>query len=295
MRNGMSNVIESLESRRLLSVAVLAGHNLLVVGNGNAANSINVQLTSDTSQGNVFTSDSSQISVSITSTNARGVSKTLQKSFAAQLVSRIIVRGGSQADNIAVGQPGGPFNVATLIDAGGGNDSITIGDQSATVIGGAGDDTVVAGNGNDIVRGGVGNDSLTVGNGNDKVDGGAGNDVITAGTGNDTLSGGSGNDTITATDPAGNADLVYGGRGNDIISVGAGNDTVWGGVGDDTITAGNGNDTFGAIVGHNTVVAGSGHNTYFVHSLTGQTLSYDPSKDTLITKPNKAETATINL
>ncbi|MDD3597207.1 calcium-binding protein, partial [Sulfuricurvum sp.] len=83
-----------------------------------------------------------------------------------------------------------------ILDAKGGNDTITAGAGSDTINGGSGDDVINAGNGTNTVYGGLGNDTLVTGAGNDTVYGDEGDDIISAGSGDDTLYGGDGNDNL---------------------------------------------------------------------------------------------------
>ena len=75
------------------------------------------------------------------------------------------------------------------MDAGGGDDSIDLGD---------GNDFVAAiedfGRGDDSIFGRAGNDTLHGGRGNDMIDGGAGDDALNGGAGDDFLTGGGGAD-----------------------------------------------------------------------------------------------------
>jgi len=108
-------------------------------------------------------------------------------------------------------------NYSTIvIDAGGGDDTVTI-DETAgvftdteitTIDGGAGDDTLNGGSGSEIIHGGPGSDTIDPGRGNDTSFGEAGNDLVTwnAGPGiilpsdgNDVFDGGDGLDTIGVT------------------------------------------------------------------------------------------------
>lgn len=57
------------------------------------------------------------------------------------------------------------------IHTGGGDDTVTGGDNADTVTGGAGDDTIDGGAGDDILRGGDGSDTVAGGDGNDLIEG----------------------------------------------------------------------------------------------------------------------------
>jgi Ca2+-binding RTX toxin-like protein len=90
-----------------------------------------------------------------------------------------------------------------VVNANGGNDSITAGNGLASLInltfnGGAGDDTLVGGDGNDILNGGDGNDVINGGRGNDVALMGAGDDtfVWNPGDGSDTVEGQAGFDSM---------------------------------------------------------------------------------------------------
>ena len=87
-------------------------------------------------------------------------------------------------------------DLSSVIDGGGGND---------TIKGGRKDDELRGGDGNDYVRGGGGNDQVFGGTGNDRVTGGSGHDELHGGDGHDFLFGGSG------------TDIMYGGAGDDIF------------------------------------------------------------------------------
>ena len=106
--------------------------------------------------------------------------------------------GDPQDDMVDDGFADGPDGNANVIDALGGND---------TVSAGLGDDTVYAGSGDDSVDGGEGDDSILGQGGNDTLDGGHGDDSILGGSDADLIFGSSGNDTIAGGD---GADTIYG-------------------------------------------------------------------------------------
>jgi Ca2+-binding RTX toxin-like protein len=84
-----------------------------------------------------------------------------------------------------------------------------------------GDDTITAGNGlatliKLTIDGGAGNDTITGGDGNDTLIGGDGNDVIIGGRGNDTVRLGAGDDTFI-WNPGDASDVVEGQDGTDTL------------------------------------------------------------------------------
>jgi Ca2+-binding RTX toxin-like protein len=90
-----------------------------------------------------------------------------------------------------------------VLNANGGNDTITAGNGLATLIqirvdGGAGNDTITGGDGDDVLLGGDGNDLINGGRGNDSAMLGAGDDtfVWNPGDGSDTVDGQAGFDTL---------------------------------------------------------------------------------------------------
>lgn len=107
----------------------------------------------------------------------------------------LIVYGDGAANQITLNFGNGQYSIsgvaqtysaasvqAITIDAGDGNDSITVGNSvtaNCLIFGGSGNDTIVGGAGNDEIYGGLGNDILDGGIGNDQLYGGAGTDTFT--------------------------------------------------------------------------------------------------------------------
>ncbi len=119
---------------------------------------------------------------------------------------------------ILAGSPNAPTTTnITLLNAGGGNDRVTVSSLIATNI------TINGQDGNDIIFDGRGNGILSGNEGNDRIDGGIGNDTINGHEGNDRIDGGIGNDAINGHE--GN-DRILGGPGVDIINGGPGNDII---------------------------------------------------------------------
>ncbi len=180
-----------------------------------------------------------------------------------------------------------------IIDAGAGNDNVTVDDDVALdlhITGGAGNDKLQGGSGEDIIvdnydsnviDGGDGNDTL-VANGyssknifekalayarGDKtvldapsnvIKGGDGNDYIEGGFGNDYINGGEGDDYIYGLD---GDDSISGGDGHDYIDGGEGNDILYGGQGNDNLFGGKGNDTISGGAGDDVIAGGKGNDT----------------------------------
>ncbi len=192
-----------------------------------------------------------------------------------------------------------------IIDAGAGNDNITVDEDVAMelhITGGKGNDNLQGGSGNDIIvdnldsniiSGGAGDDTL-IANGNSSkgwlgkawdairgnqpsnvINGGEGNDYIEGGKGNDTINGGAGDDYIYGLDGkdtiSGGAghDYIDGGKGDDVISGGDGNDNLFGGKGNDTISGGAGDDVIAGGKGNDIVDGGEGADNISVYTYSG--------------------------
>ena len=149
-----------------------------------------------------------------------------------------------------------------------------------TVFGGGGNDTITTGDDDDSIDGGIGNDVIDAGFDDDTIDGGDGNDFIIGGEGNDTIEGGAGDDTIfggledafdvlNIPDDAGDLrpdngdDVIYGGSGNDVIDGKDDSDTIFGGADDDSITGGIDDDTVYGDDGNDTFTDDHGADEYY--------------------------------
>jgi hypothetical protein len=131
------------------------------------------------------------------------------------------------------------LTMSTVVTAGNGNDSITVGAGTNVVMAGAGSDTIQAGNGTNTITAGaagsMGSIHVTVGNG--------ANDVVTLlGNGKDTVTAGNGNnDSVSITGNGNDTVTVGNGTGDSVVMVGNGNDTITTGTGSGTVhTAGTG-------------------------------------------------------
>lgn len=266
---------ETLERRTLLSVAVLSGGVLRVVGQGRSTNTIVVSESAD----------GASVDVLIDSSNPRG---DLTRSFPKTAgINQIWVRGGPLDDAISIGQPNallgiGELAVPTRVWGGAGNDAIVTPDAADFILPGPGNNAVDSNDGNDVIWCGFGNDLIEAGGGNDWVRGGFGNDAIEGGQGDDRVNAGGGDDAVQAgpgadmvrgelgndsLDGGGDNDLLFGGLGNDLLRGNGGDDALWGGPGDDALEGGAGNDSLGGILGTNSLLGGQGTDTFHVREL----------------------------
>jgi Ca2+-binding RTX toxin-like protein len=190
-----------------------------------------------------------------------------------------------------------------LIDAGGGNDVITLGNGLNFVQGGSGDDTIIAGNGNNLLLdGGDGNDTITTGNGNNNIAGGNGDDTITVGNGNNTIDAGSGDNVIlvgngdnqiTAGDGdneldigdynngSGTNTIVFGNGDNRLTDFGDGVDIITMGDGQNIMDAGGGNDIITLGNGVNYVQGGAGDDIIHTGDGNDQEVEGNDGNDTI--------------
>jgi Ca2+-binding RTX toxin-like protein len=124
------------------------------------------------------------------------------------------------------------------MDAGAGNDRLTIGCAGGNIELGPGDDDLamafrIAAAGTNLVRGGDGDDRIVGIADADTFQAGAGRDFLRSGDGDDTLDGGVGNDVLEGEN---GADTLTGGAGRDTLDGGPGTDSISGGDGHDTVT-----------------------------------------------------------
>src|SRR4051812_21949713 len=127
--------------------------------------------------------------------------------------------------------------------------------ENLVVNAGGGDDTITAGNGlatliQLTIDGGTGNDSITGGDGNDTLIGGDGNDLIVGGRGNDNALLGTGNDTFV-WNPGDGSDVVDGGDGLDTLQFN------------------------GANIGENFTISANGDNARLTRDIGGITMDLD--------------------
>lgn len=213
-------ILESLEERRMLSVSVVENYpGFYQIDGDESADNIDVSVSQNNQS---FTIDN------VTYTDCYFIS----------------VFGNGGADTISLVSTDGSGNIGAGIDAGEGNDTITLNFDGA-VYAGSGDDTLnlsdsfrgeaYGGNGDDhiVISGACINAEIQGEDGNDYIDSSA-NDypvVVHGGAGNDTLIG-------SAYD-----DVLYGDEGTNSMDGGAGNDQIYSIYGSgDAIEGGSGFD-----------------------------------------------------
>ena len=244
-------MLESLESRRLLSFTVVGG-TLTVTGTANP----------------------DQILVRKDGTNLTIVQNAVNATTPAAAVTKIVVNGlaGNDRLALAVGATNG-ITLPSQLNGGDGNDELLGGDGNDVLNGNNGNDMMNGGpKGKDVFNGGAGRDRVTYqgrtqvlnlsidGVANDgapatattpaegdniaadveDVSSGGGNDIITGNANANALNGGPGNDIING---AGGNDQLRGDEGNDVLNGGDGNDVMVGGAGADVFNGGGGIDT----------------------------------------------------
>jgi Ca2+-binding RTX toxin-like protein len=192
---------EPLEGRRLCAAAALQNHTLVVTATAGVPNTITVGLSADGSSIDATVSY-------VTGRGAKAKPHTFERSFPlSDGISTVVIYGSNKADDITIDSTYGTLPTLTEIHAGGGNDTVTCGDEPDVVWGQGGNDLIYGGGGNDTLYGMAGSDSLI---------GGAGDDYLAGGTGRDSLAGDDGNDTLY--DPYG-PDTVLGGAGNNTFDI----------------------------------------------------------------------------
>ena len=160
-----------------------------------------------------------------------------------------------------------------IIHGGSGDDEISSIAGNNIVFGEEGNDKIALGFGDDIVDGGLGDDKIDVGDGVNKVDGGAGDDLILSGINNDEITGGDGNDIIQ--DQGGN-NILDGGAGDDYVIADEGDDIISTGEGNnDSVFAGGGNDVIISQATNANLIGAIGNDIYKIEKLTGNIVIED--------------------
>ena len=179
----ISNELEALESRRLLSVSLDDDGRLRVNGD-NGDN----EITFDRVGGTLIVNEDGR-----------------ERAFDASDITFIDVDGNGGNDVIDLRDG----RIRADVEAGAGDD---------TILGSAGRDTLEGDAGRDLIKGFKGNDKLEGSEGRDTVRGGVGNDKIEGGEDRDFLFGDAGNDVLES-DEDGFRDFVSGGPGTDRAEV----------------------------------------------------------------------------
>lgn len=200
------------------------------------------------------------ISVSKNATQLVTKQNGVTKSFTLSAVKKIVVNAGGGNDKVTIAS-----NVAipSTLNGGDGNDTLVGGASADTINGGNGNDVETGNGGADTEIGGAGDDNLDGGNDNDNLQGGDGNDLETGDAGNDKLDGGNGNDRLYGG--SGN-DVETGDAGNDLEAGEDGNDTLDGGDNNDTLDGGAGDDDLAGKAGVNTLKGGTGKDSFIAGS-----------------------------
>lgn len=209
-----------------------------------------------------------------------GYPSNLSSSLSASFDRSITMEGTAGADKLVADKL-----MATVINAGAGDDVLTGNGFSSKLVGGAGDDVYQVKGAGDVVveRAGEGIDTVSAsvdytlganleilrligdarsGTGNaldNRIVGGVGNDVLRGLGGNDQLQGGDGADTLYGDD---GADMLRGDAGADSLLGGAGGDQLLGGSGNDYLDGGTGNDIVEGGVGNDIMRGGAGADTF---------------------------------
>ncbi|HRX36135.1 MAG TPA: calcium-binding protein [Aestuariivirga sp.] len=127
------------------------------------------------------------------------------------------------------------YSTRSVIDGGGGDDSLYGSQKSDILIGGGGRDYLFGDAQNDVLVGGRGGDYLYGGDGADQILGGIGADYLKGDNGSDLIHGEEGDDTLIGG--AGD-DQLFGDYDNDWLEIDDGNDLLDGGDGQDTLYGG---------------------------------------------------------
>lgn len=197
-------VVESLERRQLLSVALVG--NVLTVTGTEGNDVVLIKLISG---------DASRLKV---------VDNGVASVFNVADIDHVVVNARGGDDRVTVSQVNGAVDTPMDISGGAGNDTLLGGEGADTLRGNGGNDLIDAHGSADVhIAGGIGDDTLIANAGNDTLMGGDGRDLLVSGTGNDSLDGGAGDDTLVG---GSGADTLTGGLGNDLFTGVTGTDTV---------------------------------------------------------------------
>src|SRR2546430_5285480 len=212
-------MIESLESRFLLSITLRGGTLEIVGTDGNDR----IQLSHPNSN-SLITNPSRTV---VDFNGKRFNFKTID-------IKRIFIDGRAGDDLVQIGLSAS-FNVCGAFRP---PDLYPFQPSVPTLlIGGSGSDTLIGGSGKDRMYGGPGSDELYGGANVDQLRGGAGDDILTGGSGHDRLFGQAGNDFLDGNRIAWDrpeSDQMVGGADNDTLFSDS-SDQISGGPGDDLL------------------------------------------------------------
>ena len=272
--NGARMQIESLESRRMLSISLI-GKTLRIAG---------------TSGDDYIWFDSAPVSSTGNSThfNLRVFANDESAQFEFGAVKKIVITTDAGNDEVLVPRM---FLTGSWTPLGQSfenfvNFHVAI---PCFIDGGAGNDTIVGGGRNDTLRGGAGDDRIDGQSGDDQLFGDSGKDTLIGGLGDDRISGGKHTDTADysarrddlaifmldqsprathfdfqvselAGGAAGEHDMIF----NDMENVigGRGNDSIYGNFNSNYIVGGGGNDSLNGAPGNDTLVGGAGDDQF---------------------------------
>jgi Ca2+-binding RTX toxin-like protein len=206
----LSDTIEVLEARRLLSASLVDGA-LTIVGTRHSDSVVVIPRDAD---GFAIRDDIPPATLEVRTIRFGDADDAKERtiSFDAARVNSITIRTGRGNDMVGLlgykkkgapvqWHPFAPIRLPVVVFGGGGNDSIQ------------------AGYGDDVVHGGSGDDRLFGSGGNDTLFGQSGSDYVDAGEGNDVVRGGGGDDTLIGADRLNGAvDRFHLGSGADHVS-----------------------------------------------------------------------------
>ncbi|MEM1010694.1 MAG: calcium-binding protein [Planctomycetota bacterium] len=294
-------LVERLETRRLLAVAVDAG--VATITGGDTADTVAIARDGTTL---VFEVDGNFTRVDadgVTSINIRtgdgddtvNVESSIDLPIDARLGSGDdVYRGGSGPDIVFAGDGNDTiFGSAgddqlrgeagdDALDGGWGRDSLWGHDGDDALDGGHNDDRLFGGDGPDIVRGGEGTDNLL---------GVGGHDTLIGGTGDAYAEGNDGDDLIRGDDEGGLSSgrlVAMGGDGNDTLRGGERDDDLHGGPGDDELVGGPGDDRLDGSEGNDDLRGETGSDT-FVRSTSSGGRQDASGGDRLLTVENPTD------
>src|SRR5690242_6920470 len=147
--------IEALEDRRLFAATITLASGTLTLNGTNADEQLTVELKSG------------RYEATVTGPSVQPITRT----FAASGVRNIVIsaKGGVDLVDVTLKK----FTGSVKVDAGAGNDDVTVTTNGPTNLRGRdGDDRLTGGAGKDVIYGDAGNDSMTGGAGNDLLNGG---------------------------------------------------------------------------------------------------------------------------